>query len=98
MAFEYGYTAKSVYHAYKIGYDEAFARCSPGHLLMWQMLRCFAGQANVRTVNCMGPLDEAISKWATRTQRIGRAVISNQRLSGRLLLTAYKLRRMMRTN
>ncbi len=33
IAFEFGWTAKGVYHCFKVGYDPATAQFSPGQLL-----------------------------------------------------------------
>jgi CelD/BcsL family acetyltransferase involved in cellulose biosynthesis len=90
VAFEYGWIAKGVYHSYKIGYDEEFAACGPGQLLFQRLLASFAAARRVELIDCMGPLDEAVARWATRTQAVGRLVIAPGRRVGRALLRAYR--------
>jgi len=90
VAFEYGWIAKGVYHSYKIGYDEQFASCGPGQLLFHRLLASFAAERRVELIDGMGPLDEAMARWATRMQAAGRLVIAPGPRVGRALLRAYR--------
>ncbi len=92
IAFEYGWTAKGIYHAFKVGYDEAFARLSPGQLLRFHLLqRLFADPAQ-RAVDFVGPMTNAIAKWSTSTYPVGRLLLSGNHF-GRLLIRAYRFSR-----
>ena len=46
----------------KVGYDEAFARCSPGHLLMVETLR-YAAQRGLRTFEFLGSAEQWTQVW-----------------------------------
>ena len=46
----------------KVGYDEAFARCSPGHLLMVETLR-YAAQRGLRTFEFLGSAEPWTQVW-----------------------------------
>ncbi|HKD38246.1 MAG TPA: GNAT family N-acetyltransferase, partial [Pirellulales bacterium] len=92
IAFEYGWNAKGVYHSFKVGYDESFARLSPGQLLRLQLLRQFFADPAQRAVDFVGPLTDATAKWSTSAYPVGRLLLSGSRL-GRLFIRAYRLRR-----
>lgn len=46
----------------KVGYDERFARCSPGHLLMVETLR-YAAQRGLRTFEFLGSAEAWTQAW-----------------------------------
>ena len=48
----------------KVGYDEKFARCSPGHLLMVQTLR-YAAERGLRTFEFLGSAEPWTQVWTT---------------------------------
>jgi len=90
IAFETGWTAKGVYHCFKVGYDPEHRRSSPGHVLRMLLLQAFAQQPGHRLVDFQGPLTEAVARWSTGSYPIGRLVIAPRRLAGRALLTGYR--------
>jgi CelD/BcsL family acetyltransferase involved in cellulose biosynthesis len=90
IAFQYGWAAKGVYHAYKIGYDPTFARFSPGQLLFYLLIKHFHENTEVRAINGMGPVDTATSKWGPQTFPVGRLVVASQQRSSRFLLGTYR--------
>lgn len=65
IAFEYGWHAKDTYFSPKVGYDEAFARFSPGQLLRHELLKQFHESPGPSLVNYWGPLTPATERWTT---------------------------------
>ena len=51
----------------KVGYNEAFARCSPGHLLMIETLR-YAAQRGLRTFEFLGSAEPWTRVWTTNVR------------------------------
>jgi CelD/BcsL family acetyltransferase involved in cellulose biosynthesis len=92
VAFEYGYRGKGVHLGHKTGYDEALAAACPGQHLIREMLRGFHADATVHLFDCLGPMSDAISRWATRTYPEGRLLLTPPRLMGRALWNLYRLR------
>ena len=90
IAFELGWTAKGVYHCFKVGYDSEYRGSSPGHVLRMLLLQAFAEEPGHRLVDFQGPLTEAVARWSTGSYPIGRLVIAPPRLAGRALLTGYR--------
>lgn len=97
IAFEYGWAAKGVHHAFKIGYDEAFAQCSPGQLLFYHLLKEFHDAGQHRALNCLGPLNRAIQSWRPAAFRVGRLIMGPGRL-GRIMLSVYQHMRRRRNS
>jgi CelD/BcsL family acetyltransferase involved in cellulose biosynthesis len=89
IAFEYGWNAKGCYFSPKVGYDEAFARLSPGQLLRRRLLERFCMESDQQLVDFVGPLSDATSKWATATYPVGRLVLSTGSRTGQMLVRAY---------
>jgi CelD/BcsL family acetyltransferase involved in cellulose biosynthesis len=90
IAAVYGFSAKNVYFAHKIGYDPRFAQFSPGHALFWHLLERLHADGRWQAVDCIGPLTEAISRWRPETYTIGRVAVAPRRLIGRMAMYAYK--------
>jgi len=90
IAFEYAFRAKGVYHSLKVGYDEQFARCSPGQVLTCLLLQRMVGDPRRQAMDCMGPINDATRKWTDQSYTIGRLVIAPRRLLGRTLMHVYK--------
>ena len=90
VAFAYGFSAKGVFHSYKVGYRPEYAAYSPGQLLRYLMLERFHGDPKRRAIDCTGPIAEAHWKWRPATYTIGRLVVAPRRLAGRVALHAYK--------
>ena len=76
IAFEYGWSAKGSYFSPKVGYDPAFAAYSPGQLLRYRALEAFHADPQRHCFDFLGPLGEAMSKWATHTYPIDRVLIA----------------------
>jgi CelD/BcsL family acetyltransferase involved in cellulose biosynthesis len=89
IAFEYGWNAKGIYHSFKVGYDEAFARIKPGQLLRLQLLRRFFADPAQRVFDFLGPICEATAKWLTSSYPVGRFALSGSCV-GRFLIGAYR--------
>ena len=90
IAFELGWTAKGVYHCFKVGFDLSYGRYSPGHLLRMQLLKLLHDQPGQVMVDFQGPLTDAVARWSTRSYPIGRLVIAPRRLASRTLLAGYQ--------
>jgi CelD/BcsL family acetyltransferase involved in cellulose biosynthesis len=92
IAFEYGWLSKGVYHSLKVGFDEAYARLSPGQLLRCLMLKRFFAEGEVSIVDYLGPLSDATGKWATRAYPVSRLIMANGAV-GRLVLNLSRFKR-----
>jgi CelD/BcsL family acetyltransferase involved in cellulose biosynthesis len=92
IAFEYGWNAKGVYCSPKVGYDEAFARLSPGQLLRHELLKQFFADPRQRVFDFMGPLADATAKWITNSYLVGRLVVSTTRRGSRSLVRLLRRR------
>jgi CelD/BcsL family acetyltransferase involved in cellulose biosynthesis len=90
IAFELGWTAKGVYHCYKVGYDKDFRALRPGHILRKLVIESLFRQPDVHLVDFQGPISEAVAAWSTRSYGIARVVIAPRRLSSRAMMTAYR--------
>ncbi|MHC4399332.1 MAG: GNAT family N-acetyltransferase [Planctomycetota bacterium] len=90
IAFELGWTAKGVYHCFKIGYDAAYRRYGPGHLLRMGLYESLFEAPGHLRIDFQGPLTEAVTRWQTGTYPVGRLVIAPRRAASRALLTGYR--------
>jgi CelD/BcsL family acetyltransferase involved in cellulose biosynthesis len=85
----FGFSAKGVYHAHKIGYDPKYGHYSPGQVMFWKILEQMHAAGTWRAFDCIGPLTEATSRWRPSTYTIGRMAIAT-RATGRIALGAYR--------
>ena len=90
LAFVYGFRAKGVCFAHKIGYDPHFAAFSPGQLLFWRLLEQLHLDGDIRALDFMGPLTESLSRWRPATYGVGRIALALPRPLGRAAMYAYK--------
>jgi CelD/BcsL family acetyltransferase involved in cellulose biosynthesis len=90
IAFEFGYFAKGVYFAHKIGYLDEYAKSAPGHLLRWLQMQSLWQQPDFRAVDFFGVLTDATRRWSTRTYPMARVVVAPPRLLSRVLLAMYE--------
>jgi hypothetical protein len=90
IAFEVGWTAKGVYHSFKVGYDQQYRRASPGHLLRMLLLEHLFQQSDVSLVDFQGPLTDAMAVWSTREYPIARVVAARTRWGSRAMLAGYQ--------
>lgn len=90
IAFQYGWSAKGVYHPFKIGYDERYHAYGPGQLLIHDLLEHFFHTRSQRTFDFIGPLSAASSKWQTSRYTIGRIVVAPRQMFGQAMIYAYR--------
>ncbi len=79
IAFEYGWLAKNTYFSCKVGYDDRFARYSPGNVLLWRLLEYFHGVAQVDRIDLVGPLTESTQHLATGCYPVGHVTAASGR-------------------
>jgi CelD/BcsL family acetyltransferase involved in cellulose biosynthesis len=90
IAFEIGWLAKSVYHSFKVGYDERFAAFGPGQLTMNLLIEQLLKGGSCKAIDCVGPMNDAMAHFRPATYAIGRMLIADRHLTGRALLSLYK--------
>lgn len=90
IAFMYAWDAKRVFHAFKAGYDEAFAAYSPGQLLIHDLLESMFATKSHTVFDCVGPATPATERWQTSDYEAGRIVIASRHLLGQTAFLAYK--------
>jgi CelD/BcsL family acetyltransferase involved in cellulose biosynthesis len=96
-AFEMGVVGPGVYYALKVGYDEAFAECTPGQLLRALLYRELFEDRTYERIDFHGVLTRATSQWSTSTYSLGRLAVSQPTAWSRLLLASLlKARRLRR--
>ena len=92
IAFNYGYCARGVHYALKVGYDAAFQAYGPGHQLFRRMLQRFHEEQSHQLVDFCGPLERWLADWATESYPVDRLLIARpHRLSHGLLATYQAL-------
>jgi CelD/BcsL family acetyltransferase involved in cellulose biosynthesis len=91
VAFSYGHTAKGVYHSVKIGYDPAYADCSPGQVLRYFLLERFFHESGRKALDFLGPLTESHAAWNPDLYTVARLATESGHTAGKLAITAYKL-------
>ena len=69
----------------KIGYDERFATCSPGMLLMHEGLR-YAARRGLRSYEFLGSSTDWTRRWTDRERPIQRALIYPYTVRGAAIL------------
>jgi hypothetical protein len=97
IAFQYAFRGKDAVILSKTGYDEEFARLSPGHVMTLDMVKHLAarGAAEVE----FGPMTEATAHWVDGSYPTGTVVLARKDLLGRAVfsiadrLLAWKARR-----
>jgi CelD/BcsL family acetyltransferase involved in cellulose biosynthesis len=89
IAFEYALSAKGTFHSLKTGYDESFARFSPGQLLTHVLLNRLFQNFDHKQFDFMGPMCGAMASWRPRMYPIGRLAVARPGLAGRLIMHAY---------
>lgn len=90
LAFVYGFRAKGVYFAHKIGYDPQFAHFSPGQLLFYHILEQLHRGGEVQALDFLGPLTQSLSRWRPTDYGVGRVAVAPRHLMGRAALYAYQ--------
>ena len=82
IAFEFGYRSKRIYYSHKIGFDPQFANFSPGQVLVYQQLREWFRTGEVKQVDTVGEIDQAIGKWCTEIRQRYRYTIATGSCTG----------------
>lgn len=91
IAFFHGGVAKGVYHGWKIGYDEAYARFSPANLLMYHLLQDLWADPAYRALDLLGEITDAQKHWRPTTYRVGRLVAATRpHLRGRSVVYVHQ--------
>ena len=93
IAFEYGWRARQTYFTPKIGYDQAYARYSPGQLLLYNLFRRFTAEPRPPGIDFDGPLADATEQWSTETYTVGHVALSCRPVTGRGWVGGYRLLR-----
>lgn len=89
IAFEYAPCAKGVYHAVKVGYDEAWHELSPGQLLRHRAYQRLFADRSLRAIDFSGPLTHATARWATHIEPRGCLLLPTS-LAGRVMVSLYR--------
>ena len=90
VAFVYGFRAKGVYFAHKIGYDPRFAQFSPGQYLFHNILERLHDDEQADALDFVGPLNHSLSRWRPKTYAVGRIVLAPRGIAGRAAIYAYR--------
>ncbi len=90
IAFEYGWCAKQVYHSYKVAYNDQYARYSPGHLMLFHLMRHFCTTQSIQAADFLGPVDAAIDRWSSQQYWMGRLLMAPPSTVGRALVFASR--------
>ncbi len=90
LACGYAWRTKQVYHAFKVAYDEQYAKFSPGQLLMQMVLQRQSESPEYCGIDCMGPINDALLHWRPEPRGVGRLVFAPGRPVGRAFLCAYR--------
>ena len=87
IAFDFGMIGKETYHSWKIGYDQAYAKCAPGQYLTQATTLYFHESGICDNQDTLGPISGATANWSTSTK-----AIFNITLPGKMLGAALGLK------
>lgn len=90
IAFEYCHFAKGTCFSYKISFDPAFEKYSPGRLLRYYQLERYHDDPAARQLDTLGIHCEAKAKWTTRSYKSGRCFAAIGGPTSNLLLKGSK--------
>ncbi|MEN6452062.1 MAG: GNAT family N-acetyltransferase [Thermoguttaceae bacterium] len=90
IAFDYGLSAKGVFHSLKIGYDPAFSRQHPGQLLRYYLLERLFADPTRTGLDFLGSMTESHAAWLPQTYTVGRLVVATRGRLGHLAAWTYK--------
>jgi CelD/BcsL family acetyltransferase involved in cellulose biosynthesis len=88
IAFIYGWSAKGTFFLSKIGYDDAFARFTPGQQLVRRTLERLHHLPSIRILDFAGPLVDWHRPWRPAVLPVGVMVVATSGRWSRLLLQA----------
>ena len=98
IAFELGWFGKSVYHSFKVGYDEDYRKFGPGHLLRGRLIEAGCSDPRLQFIDFQGPINQALRTWVTEKYLIGRLAVCPPRIVSRTIWTGlFAARRLSRT-
>ena len=90
MAAQYGITVNGVHLALLLGYDERYARASPGHVLMHQVIE-WAAARGLRELDFLSSASH-YARWHPAQRTMHNIVTSDGSINGHLLHHAKRLR------
>ncbi len=90
VAFEFGYRSKGTFFCHKISFDEAYAGMGPSRILRQLQLEQFFADPDVRKVDYMGSITNAVESWANGTYEASRLVAGAPNWWSQLLFTQYE--------
>lgn len=90
IAFEILWNSKRVWHSYKVGYDERFSSCSPGNLLIHELLREASETGRCELFDCIGPTNAGLRRWGDSTYQVSQITVAPRRWIGRALMYSYR--------
>ncbi|MEM9944102.1 MAG: GNAT family N-acetyltransferase, partial [Planctomycetota bacterium] len=97
IAFEFGALAKQTYYSWKVGFDQAYSKFSPGQLLMESLTEHLCQVESCQQIDTVGPLSEATSKWTDHNRQLATVTVSgSNHLSLMALSTIHWLKRVKR--
>ena len=89
IAFEYGYVAKHTYYSVKIGYNEDFAKGSPGKILSEAVIEDLFHRVDCERIDYLGFVSSGIRQWITQTYPLARIVAAPDGILGAIAFAAY---------
>jgi CelD/BcsL family acetyltransferase involved in cellulose biosynthesis len=90
IAFAYGIAAKGVFHLAKIGYDEQYAKYSPGNLLLERLYERLWSDHRLRAVDALGEITDDQWRWRPTCYPVGRLVVARQGVLARAAVFAHQ--------
>lgn len=93
IAFEYCQLSRGTCFSYKISFDPAFERFSPGRVLRCIQLERYHQDESVKCLNTLGMLCSAKAKWTTKSYRSSRLFVATGGPLSNLAMAGFKLAR-----
>jgi hypothetical protein len=90
VAFCFGAVSKGVFYYYKIGYDPAFAKYSPGQLLLYYLLQQLRTSGQCYAMDTIGEVTDATSRWQPHIYRVGQVVFAPRGAMGRTVTDVHQ--------
>lgn len=63
IAVDYGYRLDGTFYSHKIGYDQEYAACSPGQLLLARQIRRYFETGECQRIDTLGPVSPTMRRW-----------------------------------
>ena len=90
IAYEILWNCRGVLHSYKVSYDERYAKCEPGGVLMHELLRELCETKRCHGYDCIGPTSYATEKWHGSMYPVSQLTAAPRKLLSRAALRAYQ--------